>query len=967
MWRLLNGVVKVPNGASVVFNRTMTLGLKNDVASVLGDTTSNKDGIFANSGLKNVLGTAKGSFKPAPKQEGTITFIRTGGSDLGVASGNANYSNLNSAVMSEVRAKKGKFKALLPEGNYTLRAVFAGRPDIGPSDVATFTVTATKTTTIPPITLPAVGWLQVEVRDADTSVGMPAKISLSPSPRLRREFAAFTYALLTGMCSNNLSTQCTADTDCGGGNTCFRTCSNVPPEPCGTGGTCASGSCASDNYCRQNGCSDTSCGPDALCRADTVDEQPEGYPGGTAQMQVIYTDYQGKAITEVKPGTYTVSVSRGPVYTIQKFDGVVITAGVTTDSNVVNGGSPVTLKRVVDTTDYMSADFHLHSGRSFDSSVPLQARVNSFASEGVEVMVATDHDINTDYMPAIKKLKMTPFITSIVGTEVTTAVARPPYMANAWGHINSWPSVYDQTARRNGSIEDEGVSANEIYDRLRHQSLKICIGGKKNGISCETGSCGSGSVCTDVGEHVVQLNHPRAGGSATTNMGMFGNVGYDPSKDITDCEKYPVLCSNSHCAGGANDGTGCASDSDCTGGGRCGCDGDSIPPVTGGCNDILYDMNTIPQATPCTNPACGSSYKSLYDTRNIDFDIMEIDNGGRASSFGETRQVRRDWLSLLNQGIQVGAAGKRHPLYVSGVSDSHRLVMELPGYSRTYVGAGDLPNPASVDIKKFNDTVISGNITATTGPFISFTADNGGTPVKMGRTLGPSVSSVNLKVKVQAAPWVPVDEVRLIKNGCVIACYNTTTDPAVSPNPRTINPLYAYDQTTDYVTRFNATIINPVTSDSYYVVEAGQNFPSDTPTVDDVVKTVAAGTFMYGVANPIFVDYDGDGEYTGIGLPEPSCGALPLSCSAGAGIASIPSSTMFAQRTLPEPQPSILARVLSTLVGRAVADEPQPSKPQGEEQVQRRDPLRPTTGHIPWARIEFPTPAPTPTPGGSEH
>jgi hypothetical protein len=126
---------------------------------------------------------------------------------------------------------------------------------------------------------------------------------------------------------------------------------------------------------------------------------------------------------------------------------------------------------------------------------------------------------------------------------------------------------------------------------------------------------------------------------------------------------------------------------------------------------------------------------------------------------------------------------------------------------------------------------------------------------------------------------------------------------------------------------------------------------------------------MYGVANPIFVDYDGGG-YTGIGLPEPiSCPTPVGSCSAGADVfASIPSSTMFARATAPQPEPSILARVLSTLVSRAVADEPQPSKPQGEEQVQpRQDPLRPKNRHIPWAHIEFPTPVPTPAPEGSGH
>jgi len=972
---LLGGTPTVPNSGSVVFNRTIVVGLKNDVASVMGDVLSNTDSILANSDLATLLGLVKGSVKPAPSQEGTVTFIRTG-----VDTFSADPA-LNTGVISEVRTK-GTFKALLPEGTYTLRAVFAGRPDIAPGTV-TFTVPAGAGTTqslppviIPPITLPKVGKLKVEVVDADTKVGMPAKISLSPSPQIRREFESFSYSLLTGMCSNNLSTQCTADGGtCG---TCFRTCSNVAPQPCDSSGNCPTGfTCASDNYCRQHGCIG-GCDLDALCRADTTDVLPESYPGGTAQMQVIYTDHSGKATSEVKPDTYTVSVSRGLEYTIQEIPGVVITAGATTPLNT-------TLRHVVDTTGYMSADFHVHSGRSFDASAPLEARVNAFASEGVDVMVATDHDMISDYMPAINHLKMTPFITSIVGDEVTTSVSRPPYMANMWGHFNSWPLVYDQTARRNGSVEDEGVSANEVFDRLRTQPLHICIGGKNNGMSCETVNgqtpkCGTKSACTYVGEHVVTLNHPRAGVSGVVGIGMLANIGYDPSMAITDCAMWPVLCLNSYCAGGTNDGTSCTSSATCTGGGKCGCMSASMPPMASGCNNILNDMNTIPQATLCTDESCGSNFKGAYNTRNIDFDTMEIDNGGTVSGYQNLIQSRRDWMSILNQGIQVGASDKlsplypRHQLYGHGVSDSHRMVMEVAGYSRTFVGGGGVPNSASVNVKTFNDAVMQGNMTATTGPFISFTADNGSTPVNMGSTLGPPVSSVNLNVTVQAAPWVPVDEVRLIKNGCVLACYNTRTDPPVSSNPS--DP---YDQTNSYVTRFAATITDTVTGDSYYIVEAGQSLPAptETPTADPVVNSVAAGVFTYGFSNPIFVDYDGGG-YTGIALAsgagEPTCPALPSSCSPGALIqreASVSSSTMVARATVPQPEPSMLGRLWRGLVGSAVADEQQTRtpNPEDEERVRRheREILKPSTERLLWNRIEFPTPAPTPASGGSGH
>ena len=84
--------------------------------------------------------------------------------------------------------------------------------------------------------------------------------------------------------------------------------------------------------------------------------------------------------------------------------------------------------------------------------------------------------------------------------------------------------------------------------------------------------------------------------------------------------------------------------------------------------------------------------------RNIDFDVMEVANGAKASDYPELRQVRRDWLSLLQQGVVKPA---------TGVSDSHRLTVEHAGWARTYVlGAGD--DPTRLDLPRFNERVRAG-------------------------------------------------------------------------------------------------------------------------------------------------------------------------------------------------------------------------------------------------------------------
>ena len=337
---------------------------------------------------------------------------------------------------------------------------------------------------------------------------------------------------------------------------------------------------------------------------------------------------------------------------------------------------------------------------------------------------------------------------------------------------------------------------------------------------------------------------------------------------------------------------------------------------------------------------------------------MEIDNGGRASGFGALRQVRRDWLSLLNQGVLVGKPGSQHQLWGTGVSDSHRIVFELPGYSRTYINAGEMPSDGKINIKSFNQQVLAGNMSVSSGPYIEFTADQGGTPVKMGQTITGS-GSVNLNITVEAAPWVPIDEVRIVKNGCVIQCFNSTTTPAVLANPS--NP---YDQSTANVVRFDATVADTASTDSYYLVEASPNLPvpGTNPTVNAVVDSVAAGNFPYGFTNPIFVDADGGG-YAGIGLPagsgEPTCPALPASCSAGAVIASAAPVTLYAREPVSTPK-GLLARLFDLFASPAAAHDDGPVPVDEDERIrQHEEKIRKSSQeYYPWHLLQLPTPRP---------
>ncbi len=58
----------------------------------------------------------------------------------------------------------------------------------------------------------------------------------------------------------------------------------------------------------------------------------------------------------------------------------------------------------------MSADFHVHSENSVDSFVPLPVRVRAIAAEGLEFVVATDHD-DDDIDPREPALRVVAHVT----------------------------------------------------------------------------------------------------------------------------------------------------------------------------------------------------------------------------------------------------------------------------------------------------------------------------------------------------------------------------------------------------------------------------------------------------------------------------------------------------------------------------------------------------------------------------
>jgi hypothetical protein len=149
-----------------------------------------------------------------------------------------------------------------------------------------------------------------------------------------------------------------------------------------------------------------------------------------------YSDANGDVAFDVEPGSYQLVVSRGTEYSVHSAP-LTISAGSTTNA-------AAQIARVLDTTGFVSSDFHVHGIRSADSRVADEPRVTQFAGEGVENIIITDHHVHTDLLPTIASLGLGAWVNSTVGEEITTF---------DYGHFNGYPFTIDPSVPSGGSTD----------------------------------------------------------------------------------------------------------------------------------------------------------------------------------------------------------------------------------------------------------------------------------------------------------------------------------------------------------------------------------------------------------------------------------------------------------------------------------------------------------------------------------
>jgi len=176
--------------------------------------------------------------------------------------------------------------------------------------------------------------------------------------------------------------------------------------------------------------------------------RPEGDKAIAAYNRIM--SLSGVGAAHVPFGTYDVTISRGPEWDIATVRKVKIGAA----------GAVVTarLSHVVDTTGWISADFHVHAARSTDSRVPMQHRIFEFVADDVQMIVATDHNVVSDYDPYIRELGAGAFITSAIGDELTTG---------SWGHFGAFPLPADLERAGQGAVLVHGRRPDDFFRDVR--------------------------------------------------------------------------------------------------------------------------------------------------------------------------------------------------------------------------------------------------------------------------------------------------------------------------------------------------------------------------------------------------------------------------------------------------------------------------------------------------------------------
>jgi hypothetical protein len=437
----------------------------------------------------------------------------------------------------------------------------------------------------------------------------------------------------------------------------------------------------------------------------------------------------GRFRVPLVPGRYQVVITHGPEYNaILKT--IEVIAGETTALNEK-------LARSVNTTGWLSADFHSHSTPSGDNTASQRGRVLNLLAEHIEFAPCTEHNRIDSYVPHLKFFKAEDRMATCCGMELTGQ----PLPLN---HQNAFPLI------EHPRTQDGGGPTTHVDPVVQIERL---------------------AMWDDAADKLVQINHPNI-------VQMIGDRDLNGTPD-------------------------------------------------GGFERMFHFMDVIEVHPPTDifrTPTELTSDEDRFGVRMF------------------------NWLQLLNLGYRV-------PGVVN--TDAHWNYYGSGGL-RNYIRS-TTDNPADARIEDLVRESELGHIVITNGPFLEVkaravdnAAANGDGPLALpGDDLSASGGKLALRVRVECPNWIQVNRVQLFINGRPVDEHNYTKRNSASmfrSGPIVFDEELTVTLTTD------AHIVVAVAGEGTQLGLPYGPLDSDEPYVGN-----AGATMPVAVANPIFVDVDGNG------------------------------------------------------------------------------------------------------------
>lgn len=150
---------------------------------------------------------------------------------------------------------------------------------------------------------------------------------------------------------------------------------------------------------------------------------------------------------------------------------------------------------VVEVGQWVSADFHVHSGYSFDSATAPIDQLRSFVAQGADVLVATEHDNVVDLSGVASAAGLDDRLTVMGGAELT-GMAQVGEAPRTMGHANVYPLAADPSTFAGGLPLHEGKRLHRVMGEIRSAHPQA----------------------------LVQLNHPRDVNAPDADLAYFDHL-----------------------------------------------------------------------------------------------------------------------------------------------------------------------------------------------------------------------------------------------------------------------------------------------------------------------------------------------------------------------------------------------------------------------------------------------------------